>query len=242
MTKWIVLATSLLGVAFACSDPAQSDNPCPRGLCTGPGGGGDGGMQGGGDSGGCQAAWTCTPWQKGAGGTYTRTCTDANKCGSDIGKPPEGPLSLPDLDLDFYKCKVEPIVDRNCSMLGCHGTETGRLYKVYARGRLRNSETVPPMCLQSGPQNLADMGTGTTMCEGWLPHTAAEWQSNYDIARSFMVGVTNPDDSDLLAQPRVGGKAHTGVHPLKTTDQDYQTMKAWLGGQKLGTACDPTPN
>ena len=85
------------------------------------------------------------------------------------------------------------------------------------------------------------MGSGTTMCEGWLPHTTTEWQSNYDNSRSFMVGI-QPDESELLTQPRVGGKAHAGVHEFKTTDQDYLTIKSWLSGQKLGTACDPNPN
>jgi hypothetical protein len=54
-----------------------------------------------------------------------------------------------------------------------------------------------------------------------------------------MVGLTNPDDCDLLAQPLVGGKAHTGVHVFASkSDPDYQTIKAWLGGATL-PSCDP---
>jgi hypothetical protein len=32
------------------------------------------------------------------------------------------------------------------------------------------------------------------------------------------------------------------VHLFKTADPDYQTIKSWLGGTKLGIACDPYPN
>jgi hypothetical protein len=130
-------------------------------------------------------------------------------------------------------------------MLGCHGTEVGRPFKVYARGRLRHPEMVAgaPTCPDpSTMRDLAKEGTGTVMCLGWSKHTDAEWQQNYDNARSFMVGVTNPDDSDLLAQPRYQGKAHTGVHLFAKGDPDYQTIAAWLSGAKLGTTCNPSPN
>jgi hypothetical protein len=244
-------------VVVACGAGATNNDPCPRGICIGgssdggPGGSSSGGGSSGGVSsgsssgGGCVVAWTCTPWQKNAQGQYTRTCTDANKCGTDAGKPSEGPLDLPSLDLDYFKCKVEPIFDRNCSMMGCHGTEIGRPFKVYSRGRLRHSEMVPgaPTCPDASRlRDLAKEGTGTVMCLGWSKHTQAEWQQNYDNARSFMVGVASPDDSDLLAQVRYGGKAHTGVHFFNKTDADYQTIASWLGGAKLGAVCDPSPN
>jgi hypothetical protein len=154
---------------------------------------------------------------------------------------------LPSLDMDYYKCNVEPIFDRGCAMMGCHGTETGRLFKVYARGRLRHSEQVPNVCPGPNPVDLAT-GNGTVMCLGWTSHTRAEWQSNYDSARSFAVGITtaNADTSELLAQPlnqAAGGKAHAGVHLFKDkTDQDYQTIKAWITGAALGTTCDSKGN
>jgi hypothetical protein len=94
------------------------------------------------------------------------------------------------------------------------------------------------MCLDSGTQDLAQ-GSGTIMCYGWSAHTPEEWQANYDSARALMVGVTNPDDCDLLAQPVVGGKAHTGVHLFSSkSDPDYQTIRAWLAGATL-PSCDP---
>jgi hypothetical protein len=210
----------------------------------GSSGGGSGDGTGSG-TGGCNVAWTCSPWQKDASGKYNRTCTDANNCGTEAGKPPVGPIDLPSLDLDDYKCRVEPIFDRNCAMLGCHGTEVGRPFKLYARGRLRHSEMVAGASTCPDPTTMRDLekeGSATVMCLGWSKHTTAEWQQNYDNARSFMVGLTNPDDSDLLAQVRYGGKAHTGVHFFNKSDADYQTIATWLSGAKLGTVCDPSPN
>jgi hypothetical protein len=236
----------------------SSTSACPAGICGGTGGAGGAtstGATGATTTGAtatatstgstCAEAWTCTAWQPAAGGQYTRVCTDKNACGTTVGKPPEGPLSLPALDLDYYKCKVEPIFDRGCAMLGCHGTETGRALKIYARGRLRHKEMVPQVSTcPIGPQvvDLAVEGSGTVMCVGWSPHTAAEWQSNYDSARAFMLGVTDPEQSDLIAQPIEGGKAHAGVHLFAKGDPEHVTLKAWLGGAALGSPCDPGPN
>jgi hypothetical protein len=254
---------TMLGL-LACGSSATKEDPYPRGICTnGSSGGGSGGSGGGsggsggssssggsggdGGSGGCKPAWQCTPWQKQADGTYQRTCTDSNNCGQTTGQPPQGPVNLPNLDMGFYKCNVEPIFDRGCAFMNCHGTETGRVLKVYARGRLRMTAMVPPPSNYSCPDNAATvplkMGIGTDMCEGWFPHTDAEWQSNYDDARSFMVGLdaTTVDQSDVLAQPVYGGKAHAGVHLFKKTDPDYQTIRTWLTGGKLAS-CDPGPN
>jgi hypothetical protein len=241
MRAWLVLACLALAGCAPGDDPQKAD-PCPNGLC-GPGGTTSGGTGTG--SGGCVEAWTCTPWQQGSDGLYSRTCTDENSCGTTAAKPPEGPIALPELDKAYYMCRVEPIFDRGCAMIGCHGAEVGRAFKVYARGRLRNNEQVAQVSsCPIGPQeiNLADEGTGTVMCIGWSPHTEAEWQQNYDNARSFMIGIDDPEQSELLTQPVIGGKAHTGVHLFAKTDPDYQTIKAWLSGEALGGPCDPMPN
>ncbi len=249
--------TSLLlggsALLAACSSASAPATPCPMGVCIGPPpGGGDAspGTDGGGSdsSGGgpCTPSWTCTAWSTSDGKTYTRTCTDANKCPG--ATPPVESAALPPLDKDYFACNVEPIFDRGCAFLGCHGTETGRLFQVYARGRLRNNENVPQVSTcPVGPQtvNLQQMGTGTIMCVGWSPHTATEWQKNYDNARSFMVGLSSAevDSCDLLAQPVVGGKAHTGVHLFKDkNDPDYQTLAKWLSGATLGRTCDTLGN
>jgi hypothetical protein len=80
------------------------------------------------------------------------------------------------------------------------------------------------------------------MCEGWLPHTAQEWKKNFDSARSFMLGITNPADSDLLLMPVVGGKPHIEIKLFRATDTDYVTIRDWLGGATLGQTCNTGVN
>jgi hypothetical protein len=147
-----------------------------------------------------------------------------------------GPVA--DLDLEFYKCNVEPIFDRTCSMMGCHG-DNARPFRMFARGRLRNAEQFPfEGCLRNETVNLDEMGTGTVMCEGGEPHTETEWQLNFESARSFMREGMSPDDSELLQQPTVGGLPHVNVHPFRKDDESYTMVRRWLSGETLGTTCD----
>jgi hypothetical protein len=150
------------------------------------------------------------------------------------------PVGLPaDLDMNFYKCNVEPIFDRGCAMMGCHGAEAGRPLRLYARGRLRN--TVEIIDNQSCLQKTAPIASGTIMCTGWHPHTTTEWQRNFDSARQFMTKALQPDQSQLLTQATKGGLPHAGVHLFVKDDASYTMIKRWLSGEKLA-ACDPNPN
>lgn len=192
---------------------------------------------------GCTEAWVCTSWEtNGAGDAATRTCADAKKCGTTTGKPVET-AALPALDVDYFKCKVEPILDRKCSLIGCHGTEAGRGLRVYARGRLRRKGEMitSPVCGGVGDGSSC---TAATSCPCNGPHTAKEWRENYDSARGFQLDAMGQpipggmeDSSDLLAQPVVGGKAHAGIHLFAKDDAEYTEIKSWLSGSKLGMTC-----
>jgi hypothetical protein len=255
----IVAATTSCG---AEDGQAAGDEPCSAGLCTtggdpaGPSGSGGPGSGGGpaGSSGagadGCAEAWLCTPWDtQGNGDDATRTCVDTNGCGTSAAKPVES-ATLPALDLDYYKCNVEPILDQKCSQLACHGTEEGRALRTYARGRLRNAtETVTETgCLSAGEQKSLSQCVGGIECICWSgPHTPTEWQRNYDAARGFALDASGnaippgmEDSSELIAQPIVGGKAHAGIHLFRSGDPDHTTLAAWLGGAALGQSCNTT--
>jgi hypothetical protein len=150
---------------------------------------------------------------------------------------PVGPPA--DLDMNFYKCNVEPIFDRGCAMMGCHGVETGRFLRLYARGRMRNTAEI--IDNQSCLQKTAPIASGTIMCTGWHPHTATEWQRNFDSARAFMTKGMQPDQSQLLTQATKGGLPHVGVHLFVKDDASYTMVKRWLSGEKLAS-CNPNPN
>lgn len=249
MVRWVL--TALL-VFTACP---TLDNPL---LCSNCGGGSSGGIGDAGGSGsvgdaggngsdgggpgadgGCNEQWLCSDWEATAAGTATRTCLDGNGCGTTTTRPTQGPLPLPALDLNYYKCKVQPLLERTCSALGCHGTETDRVWKLYARGRLRNDEVVPQVsgCL-GGQVNLAQDATGTVMCAGWSRLTATEWRRNFDRARAYGLALNSPDESPLLTQPTSGNAlAHAGVKPFAPQDASYVVIRQWLAGAASGP-CD----
>ena len=201
-------------------------------------------------SGGCVESWLCTPWDGKGTNNGTRVCTDSNNCPAMANKPATT-ATLPALDKSFFKCNVEPILDAKCSMMGCHGTETGRALRIYSRGKLRDA-SVPDAMVPPPPNNcvltpLAQcIGTNDCHCVG--PHAVQEWDRNFDASRGMMLnanGTAIPagqaDTSDLLGQPVVGGKSHAGVHLFKPNDAEYTTIKSWLSGSTLAS-CDPTPN
>jgi hypothetical protein len=225
---------------------------CGSSHHTSTGGGGTGGSGASGgmgttsttSSGPCTEAWACTPWETdGTSDAATRTCTDTNDCGTMKTKPIESAM-LPPLDLDFFKCNVEPILDRKCAMLGCHGTEQGRALRVYARGRKRlaGQQLSNPACGSgSTPSDGCD---GVNQCLCAAPHTDAEWRRNFDAARGFAMDSagkkltsTKLDKSELLAQPVVGGLAHAGIHLFNKNDAEYAQIKNWMSGAKLGMPC-----
>lgn len=197
------------------------------------------------DASSCRENWVCSTWEAPLGSDQaTRTCVDQNAIGTTMCKPDEGPVTLPGLDLNFYKCRVSPVIQRDCGMMGCHGTDTGRAFRTYARGRLRNDQIVnrTGTCIpQTGTVNLQDAGSGTVMCEGWLPLTAEEWKKNFDSARSFMLGVSAPEDSLMLREPVAGGLPHVEVKLFTASDPAYATIRDWLAGATLPT-CDTGAN
>lgn len=202
-------------------------------------------------SGGCIESWLCTPWDGKGTNNGTRVCTDTNNCGTMANKPATT-ATLPALDKSYFECDVEPILDAKCSMMGCHGTETGRALRIYSRGKLRDASvplanTPPPPSPLCMPTVLsACIGTNDCHCVG--PHAIQEWDRNFDAARGMMLDVNgNPipavqaDTSDLLQQPVVGGKSHAGVHLFKLNDAEYTVIKSWLTGS-TDAGCSPLPN
>ncbi len=227
-----------LVVLAGCFDPTVPGE-CPDHVCNGQAGP-DGGTAG------CRESWMCSSWEAPPGSDLaTRTCTDNNNIGTTVCKPSEGPVQLPSLDLDYFKCNVQPILQRDCAMMGCHGTDTGRPFRDYARGRWRNNEIVnrTGTCIpQTGTVNLQTAGSGTVMCEGWLPHTQAEWKKDFDSARSFMLDAATPEDSLMLKMPTVGGLPHIDIKLFDSSAPAYATLRSWLGGARLGTTCNTGKN
>jgi hypothetical protein len=174
----------------------------------------------------------------GSSNAATRTCTDANNCGTTVNKPVTS-ATLPALNVNYFECNVEPILDKKCGMLGCHGVEGSRALRVYAKARLRNLGAIfLPMngCAAGQATSASCIGSNSCPCDA--PHTAAEWQRNYDAARGFAIDamgnvLATPDQSDLIQQPIVGGKSHAGIHLFQPSDPEHATLLNWLSGSTL---------
>jgi hypothetical protein len=199
------------------------------------------------DVGPCVEAWQCSTWSTdGTSDNATRTCTDMSACGTTGAKPAETAM-LPALDPELYECDVEPVVIKNCSMLGCHGTETGRGYRLYARGRLRITglTITEPGCLSAGTVGPSEACIGNIECKCWsVPQIPVERRRSFDSARGFaldaMGGVlADMTQSELLKQPQVGGGfAHAGMFMWSQGDAEYNAVKMWLDGAVRGSACN----
>ena len=249
---WIGALGCALGLSSCSSEGGKtaSSGACTNDLCGSGGNGSSSGSGTGGTtssstgSGSCIEAWVCTSWDSGGNGDVaTRTCTDTNACGTTTSKPIEM-ATLPALDFGYFQCNVEPILDRKCSMIGCHGTEQGRAFRVYARGRLRHAGEMLADAALCGGQVASAGCTGSISCPCTAKHTTTEWQLNYDSARGFAIDdMGNPitaamaDTSELIAQPVVGGKAHAGIHLFKKGDPDYQAIHTWLTSAGMNTPC-----
>ena len=243
-SRALALGSLLIG---GCHDPDVGAGECVRGICESPqadagtrnGDGGealdagtpgtdaggvmrvDSGLDAGPPPDGCVPDWLCTAWSAVCGDEATRTCTDANACDSDWGRPPES-RALAALDESFYRCRVQPIFDRSCSQLACHGTED-RPLRTYSRVKWR----------------IEPAWRGTHNSGGDAALTGEEWCRNLTSARLF--GDGDPAASQLLTQPlspSLGGLAHAGYTLFyDTADPDYQTILQWLGGASL-PSCD----
>lgn len=194
---------------------------------------------------GCVERWECSAWDTGGtGSTATRTCTDLDACGTTCTRPALT-TTLPALDLPCFQCNVFPIWARSCGFLGCHGTESTRALRIFARGRHRSTDETwaePTACggrAAGATHPSADCeGDLQCMCQS-LPLSAREWQRNFDSARGFAldsagVPLASVTSSELLTQPLVGGGfTHQGIHFWHAGDPEYTTIRNWLSGSTL---------
>lgn len=235
-TSRVSWSSSVLAVVTAalaaCGGGGKGGDDCPGSTCDAPA---------------CVEAWQCTPWTTdGVSDSATRTCVDQSACGTADAKPAEA-AALPALDPEYYECNVEPVLIAGCAQLGCHGTETGRGYRIYARGRLRvtGQTLTEPGCLSAGTQHPSEECIGSVECRCWtLPQLPMERRRSFDAARGFAFAadgtpLASTAESQLLKQPMTGGGyPHAGVFLWSQGDADYTAVKAWLDGARLGTTCN----
>lgn len=131
---------------------------------------------------------------------------------------------LPALDEAYFRCRVQPVLAKNCAAFACHG-DTKRYFRVFARNRLRAVDT-------EAERNAL--------------FRDSERSFNLDAARAF-VDPDAPEESLLLTKPldqSIGGYYHgaTALYPrgdvfTSKDDPDYQTLLSWVQGAKEDPAC-----
>lgn len=113
-----------------------------------------------------------------------------------------------------FRCKVEPILARQCSYNACHGNP-GSALRVYSPGKLRATQ---PATIDDAIAALSE----------------AEHHANFESASGFSFG-TPADDNLLLRKPlpaTSGGFAHKGgAIYVDANDSQYVAIRAWLTGQ-----------
>ncbi len=138
----------------------------------------------------------------------------------------DAPESLPTLDVDYFRCEVQPVLAARCGFFACHGSAT-RPFRVYARNRLRFD---------------------VAASERETPLRPAELAFNYESARAFAGDPRRP--SLLLLKPLEedeGGFVHAGATLygrgdvfLDAGDPGYTRLADWIGGATAPAACVET--
>jgi hypothetical protein len=131
-----------------------------------------------------------------------------------------------DLDANFFRCAVQPILTKSCAFMDCHGNDE-RPLRVYAEQRFR-------------------------LNVDWLEFETAiteeELRANLRVVAGF-VEDSGEGGSLLSEKPldaRFGGRYHRGrdlygvddVY-LSTDDEDYKTLRSFAGGAAMSDECQP---
>jgi hypothetical protein len=135
------------------------------------------------------------------------------------------PTAIPLLDEVKFRCRVEPILIRDCSYLACHGNAQFPL-RVYSVGKLRAGDT-------------------STLEARTAPLTDAERHANFLSAGAFAFGGVAPDDNLLLRKPmpsETGGYEHKGGATFVGPDDTRAVeLRRWLAGQSPVCLPEPPP-
>lgn len=113
------------------------------------------------------------------------------------------------LDVGYFECEVQPILDRGCAFTACHG-DPGRALFVYSMSKRR----IVPQEL------IGEVLTDKELC------------SNYWRTASF--ATEDPTQSQLLTKPQtldgLQSQYHAGNYLFGPEDAESECLRAWLDG------------
>lgn len=134
------------------------------------------------------------------------------------------PAQLVDLDENFFRCEVQPVLAARCSFMDCHGSDV-RPFRVYAEQRFR---------------------LGVTWDEFETPLLAEELSANFDVARGFVDRSSRRDHllSEKPLDVSAGGQFHRGKDLygtddvfLSADDVGYQVLRRFAANETADSDC-----
>ncbi len=139
----------------------------------------------------------------------------------------DDPVGLPDVDPQFFRCNVQPVLAARCSFMDCHGNAE-RPLSLYAEQRYR---------------------LGIDWVDFETPLTGEELAANFDTVRSFIARGANEPQllSEKPLDTRAGGLYHQGKGDygpddvfLSTDDPGYVLLREFIAGASAADTCEPT--
>lgn len=119
------------------------------------------------------------------------------------------PEVVSDLNLGFYECQVQPLMDRSCAFSGCHGNPA-RPLSIFSTSKVR---------------------IVTTELRG-EPLTDKELCSNFYRALAF--ATPDPSESQLITKPTTldgyASQYHAGNYMFGPDDPEALCLTAWMQG------------
>ncbi len=137
------------------------------------------------------------------------------------------PEPLPEADINYFRCNVQPVIAARCAFMECHGTPD-RGMPIYAEQRYR---------------------LDVTWDDYQLPLKEDELAVNFRVVRGFFA--RNGEQQDLLSEKpldvQAGGLYHLGNEPRSTEDvfmtrddAGYVLLRKFIEGTTADEGCEPT--
>lgn len=118
-----------------------------------------------------------------------------------------------ELDVAFFECDIQPIVDRSCAFVGCHG-DPGRPLHIYSTSKVRIA----------GEALIGEQLTDKELCANFYS-TAAHARPN---AHSQLI--TKPTTLDGSES-----QYHAGNYLFRADDPESRCLLQWMKGKKTDT-------
>jgi hypothetical protein len=130
------------------------------------------------------------------------------------------PAPATHVDVAFFECQVQPILDRSCAFVACHG-DPGRPFFVYSMSKTRIA----------GDALLGEVLTDKELCANFY--------------RAQALAVAPAAESQLITKPTtldgLYSQFHEGNYLFEPDGPEVRCLTAWMEGAVAPEAASPPP-